>query len=126
MFKSLYQIIAGIICLSFLSACGGVVNNLIRDNRNKKEIITGLNNSVFCLYIIIPGKDGEQPRSERKYSVGTGFLIGPGLMASAFHVQSKAEELSKKLGASSLSLVGFRKLKTGEAIQFPIKIAGAD
>ena len=80
-----------VICLSFFFSCTAQTNNepaLAADKfvskPGNKERIAELNNSVFCISIVVKGT------VRRKFSVGTAFLVGRGLLASALHVQTKA------------------------------------
>ena len=82
----------------------------------KQERIAELNKSVFCISIRLKGKD-----FERKISVGTGFLIAEYLLATAFHVQTRAEELSRYFRASTYTIVAWKRLDADEIIEFPIE-----
>ena len=88
---------------------------------DKKQLISALNDSVFCISVIIKGAD-----YENRYSVGTGFLVGDGLIATAAHVQSKAEELPGKFMKPTSKIVAWKRFVTGEIAQFPIEIASID
>jgi len=118
-----------LICLSFLPSCAQpnqekssavALTNTVA-NLNKKERIAELNDSVFCISVIIKGRD-----YEKRFSVGTGFLIGDGLIASALHVQTKAEEMLEKFEKPTSKIVAWKKFATGEVAQFPIEIAISD
>ncbi len=117
-----------LICLSFLFSCisqnqkesiTALDNSAANQSRNER--IAALNDSVFCISIAVKGKN-----IQGRYSVGTGFLIGEGLIASALHVQSKAEELAKKFENSSYKIISWKKFKTGESVEFPIEITVSD
>lgn len=116
-----------LICFSLFLSCAGAsrkepespINNSAKLSR--KERIAVLNDSVFCISILVKGKN-----FEARYSVGTGFLIGEGLMASALHVQSKVGDLAKKFEKASYQTVGWKKFKTGEFVQFSLQIAASD
>jgi len=117
-----------LICLSFLSSCTSQNKNesvAAFDNAvpklSKKERIAALNDSVFCISIIIKGRN-----VEKRFSVGTGFLIGENLIASAAHVQAKAEEMIRKFEEPTSKIVAWKKFNTGEILQFPVEIAAAD
>lgn len=118
-----------LICLSFLSSCTqpnrGKTSALAPANTvansAKKERIAELNDSVFCISVVIKGRD-----YEKRFSVGTGFLIGEGLIASALHVQTKAEEMFGKFEKPTSKIVAWKKFATGEIAQFPIEIAVSD
>jgi S1-C subfamily serine protease len=117
-----------LICASFFSSCAlqnkqqsVAAHNNTAAKLNKKELIAALNNSVFCISIIIKGKN-----FEKRFSVGTGFLIGEGLIASAFHVQTKAEEMPGKFLKNSSVIVAWKRFETGEVIEIPINIAQSD
>jgi len=126
--KIFRQVFLCLICLSFFSSCalqnknesfaapGETVPKL-----SKKERIAALNDSVFCISVIVKGRD-----FEKRFSVGTGFLVGTGLIASAAHVQTKAVELSGKFERNSSQTVAWKKFDTGEIVQFPIEIAVSD
>ena len=126
--KILRKFFLCLICLSFFSSCtqsnqekSAAAPNNSFSKSGKKERIAALNDSVFCISIAVKGKN-----IQGKYSVGTGFLIGEGLIASALHVQSKALELAKKFGNVSYRVIGWKKFNTGESIEFPIEIAVSD
>ncbi len=87
---------------------------------SKKERIAALNDSVFCISIIIKSRD-----FEKRFSVGTGFLIAEGLIASAAHVQT-AEVVPGLFEKSTSKIVAWKKFNTGEVAQFPIQIAVSD
>jgi len=118
-----------LICLSFLSSCtqsnqeksSAVAPTDAVANLNKKERIAALNDSVFCISVIIKGRD-----YEKRFSVGTGFLVGKGLIASALHVKTKAEEMQEKFEKPNSKIVAWKKFVTGEVAQFPIEIAISD
>jgi S1-C subfamily serine protease len=88
---------------------------------DKKQLIASLNDSIFCISVIIKGAD-----YENRYSVGTGFLVGDGLMATAAHVQSKAKELPGEFMKPTSTIVAWKRFATGEVVQFPIEIAAID
>ena len=126
--KSFCRFLLCFICLSFLFSCSSTnrKNSVASpDNaavhQNKKELIHTLNDSVFCISIIVKGKD-----NEKRFSVGTGFLVGDGLIASALHVQTKAEELFGKFERPPSKIVAWKKFATGEIIEFPVEIAVSD
>jgi len=114
--------------MSFFSSCTlqnknesvAAFNNSVA-KLNKKELIAELNDSVYCISVIIKGRD-----YEKRFSVGTGFLIGEGLIASALHVQTKAEEMLRKFEKPTSKIVAWKKFETGEVAQFPIEIAISD
>jgi len=125
--KNFRQLSICLICLSVLFSC---TNQNRKEpfaafdnsaNQSRKERIAWLNNSVFGISIHVKGKN-----IQGRYSVGTGFLIGENLVASALHVQSKAEELAKKFGKADYQIIGWKKFQTGEYIEFPIEIAVSD
>lgn len=89
-------------------------------NQQKKARIAELNKSVFGISIVVEGKD-----APKKFSIGTGFLIGENLIASALHVQTRGEELGKKFG-TPFKIVGWQMLKTGEFVEFPLEKAVED
>ena len=117
-----------LICLSVFSSCtqpnhekSAAAPSNTAPKLSKKERIAALNDSVFCISIIIKGRD-----YEKRFSVGTGFLIGEGLIASALHVQTKAEEMLGKFEKPTSKIVAWKKFETGEVTQFPIEIAVSD
>ncbi len=115
-----------LICLSFFPpACAPQNNNPtsgeIVQKLNRNELIARLNDSVFCISINVKGRD-----SEKRFSVGTGFLIGENLIASAAHVQTKAVEMLEKFEKNSSTIIAWKKFDTGEIIQFPVEIAASD
>lgn len=93
----------------------------IAARQNKKELIAALNDSVFCISVIVKGKD-----YEKRFSVGTGFLVGENLIATALHVQAKAKELPGEFERPTSKIVAWKKFATGETIQFPVEIAVSD
>ena len=114
-----------LICLSVLSSCKqqeptAAFNNTF-SKLSKKERISALNDSVFCISVVVAGKD-----YEKRFSVGTGFLIGDGLIASAAHVQTKVVELPGKFKGHSSKVIAWKKFNTGEIVEFPIQIAITD
>lgn len=92
-----------------------------RQNLSRKERIAALSNSVFCISILVKGKN-----SEHKYSVGTGFLVGSGLLASAEHVQIKAGQLASDLDKNTYVLVAWKEFENGDRIQFPVELLASD
>lgn len=119
--KIIRQLFLCLICLGLFSSCAPQNKNDSAANANKKELIAVLNNSVFCISVIIKGAD-----YEKRFSVGTGFLIGEGLLASAAHVHTKALEMPGKFGQPTSKIVAWKKLDTGEVAQFPIEVAASD
>jgi len=115
------KILLCLICLSFLSSCTPQNKDESAAKSDKKRLIARLNDSVFCISIIIKGRD-----YEKRFSVGTGFLIGEGLLASAAHVQTKAEEMLGKFKDPTAKIIAWKKFKTGESIEFPIEVAVSD
>lgn len=106
----------------FLLACTNnqSLNSNSAVNQRGKERIAELNRSVFGISISVEGRD-----APKKFSIGTGFLVGENLIASAFHVQTRSEELGRKF-AKNYKIVGWQKLKSGEFIEFPLEIAADD
>lgn len=109
------------ICLGFLASCTPQNKNESAANLGKKQLIARLNDSVFCISVIINSRG-----YEKRFSVGTGFLIGEGLLASAAHVQTKAEEMPGKSEKPASKIVAWKKFNTGETVEFPIQIAALD
>jgi S1-C subfamily serine protease len=114
-------------CLSFLLSSCTARNgqNIIVESsnsavptpqKNKEALVAELNKSVFCISIRVKGKD-----FEKKVSVGTGFLVADNLLATAFHVQTRAEELSRYFRTSTYTLVAWKRLDADEIIEFPIE-----
>lgn len=116
--KFFRRIFLCLILLSVLLSCAPQNKDYSAAKVNRKQLIAALNNSVFCISVIIKGED-----YEKRYSVGTGFLIGKDLIASAAHVQTKAEELPSKFKKSTSKTVAWKKFENGEIAQFPIEIA---
>jgi len=125
--KFVCKLVLCLICLNLFSSCASqnkesfAAFDSTAPRLNKKERIAALNNSVFCISVVAKGRD-----NERRFSVGTGFLVGEGLIASAAHVQTKAEELMGKFGKPTSKIVAWIKFATGEVAQFPIEIAVSD
>ncbi|HEY0427756.1 MAG TPA: serine protease [Pyrinomonadaceae bacterium] len=124
------KIFFGLLCASLLAACTNIVKNetplaAAPDksvvNQNKKERIDALNNSVFCISVRVKGKD-----FNGKYSVGTAFLIGGGLLASALHVQTKAGELAGEFNKGTSQIVAWKTLPSGDYVEFPIELFVSD
>lgn len=87
--------------------------------KSREEIIAELNNSVFCILVVVKGKN-----FERKISVGTGFLISDYQLATAFHVQKRAEELSSYFRTSTYHIIARRRLDAGGGVvEFPIEMS---
>jgi len=119
--KTFPQILLCFVFLIFLSACASQKSDADSAvNQHKKERIAEFNKSVFGISIVVEGKD-----TPKKFSVGTGFLIGENLIASALHVQTRGEELAKKF-EKPFKIVGWQKLKSGEFVEFPIEIIAED
>jgi hypothetical protein len=106
--KFFRRIFLCLICLSVSLSCAARNKEYSAAAVNKKQLIAALNNSVFCISVIIKGAD-----YEKRYSVGTGFLIGDGLIASAAHVQTKAEEMPGKFKRPTSEIVAWKKFETG-------------
>lgn len=102
-----------LICFSLFLSCA--------NHDGRTERIAALNDSVFCISILV-----KEANSEKRISVGTGFLIADNSIASALHVQSKSEEFPKYFKNSSSQLIAWKKFSSGEILQFPIKIAISD
>lgn len=124
--KIFLKILLCYILLSFFPSCAQNVKPKSTEtntaqNLDKKEIISTLNNSVFCISVIVKGID-----FEKRFSVGTGFLIGENLIASAFHVQTKADELPGEFLKNTSRIIAWKQFDTGEILQFPISIAVSD
>lgn len=111
MIKTYAKVFLLLICFGALSC----------EKQSKKERIAALNNSVFCISIIVKTKE-----SEKRVSVGTGFLVADGLLATASHVQPKAEELSKYFQKAPYEIIAWKRFNAGEVLQFPIKLAAKD
>lgn len=86
----------------------------------KKERIAELNNSVFCISIVVKGTD------RGKYSVGTAFLVEGNFLASAEHVSIKAGQLAQEFRNKNYELIAWKTFHTGEYIQFPIELFVSD
>lgn len=117
-----------LLCASLLASCADTGNleslaatdNSI-SNLRKKERIAALNDSVFCISVVVKGKS-----FEGKPSVGTGFIVGNGLLASALHVETKAVELSRTFQKNTSKIVAWKTLRTGERVEFPIELFVSD
>ncbi len=124
--KKLHRFLFCFTCLSLLFSCTNqstkesAVSDNTDSNQRRKERIAELNRSVFGISIVVETKD-----APKKFSVGTGFLIGENMIASALHVQTRAEELAKKF-EKPLKIVGWQKFRTGELLEFPIEVAAED
>lgn len=123
--KNFLTIIFLLLCFGFLSSsCFNQSERQIavesKDSdarqKNKEERAAALNKSVFCISIRIKGRD-----FERKISIGTGFLIDDYLLATAFHVETRAEELSRYFRASTYRIVAWKRLNADEIIEFPVE-----
>lgn len=90
-------------------------------NQSKKDRIAALGKSVFCISIIVKGRN-----FENKYAVGTGFLVGSGWLASAEHVHIKAGQLAKDLHNDAYELVAWKEFENGDYLQFPIELFVSD
>ncbi len=119
-----------LICLSFLTSCTtqGKVEppSAIQQpgpdrTQNKKERIDRLSASVFCISIVSKGNN-----FKNKYSVGTAFLVGKGLLASALHVQAKAGELSKTFKSNEYEMIAWKTFDAVDYIHFPIELFVSD
>jgi S1-C subfamily serine protease len=117
-----------LICASFLLSCAGQ-NNLKSaaapddsiPKQNKTERINALNESVFCISIVAKGKN-----FKNKYSVGTAFLVGNGLLASAFHVHTKAGQLSRVFDKGEYEIIAWKTFDAVEYIHFPVELFVSD
>lgn len=101
-----------IVFSAFLFSCVG---------STKKERIAELNNSVFCISIIVKGKD-----FEKRVSVGTGFLVAENILATAFHIEAKSVELPKYFQNATSQIIAWKRFQNGEILQFPIKLKNSD
>ncbi len=114
------------ICLCFLFSCATpkaesplAANNSV-SKPDKKERIAELNNSVFCISIVVKGTD------RGKYSVGTAFLVEGNLLASAFHVSIKAGQLAQEFRNKNYEIIAWKTFQNGDYIQFPIELFVSD
>jgi S1-C subfamily serine protease len=121
----LRKIILFAICFCLLSCAGAdektVANNVSNQTQTKKERIKTLDESVFCISIAAKGKTFLP-----KDAVGTGFLVGDGLLASALHVQTKAAEMLKYLDKNSYELIAWKTFDAIDYAQFPIELYSFD
>lgn len=117
--KKISQIILCFTLLLYFSACTNQKSNS-DFNQQKKARIAELNQSVFGISIVVEGKN-----APKKFSIGTGFLVGENLITSALHVQTRGEELGKKFG-TPFKIVGWQTLKTGEFVEFSLEKAVED
>ena len=93
-------------------------------NPSKKELISELNNSVFCISIVVKNKSFD----EKRFAVGTGFLVGnsSGYLASALHVETKARQLSETLQKGSFEIIAWKTFDAVDYIQFPVELFLSD
>lgn len=126
-----------LICVSLLvSACENQQSKEIPEKQeklvpaeNRKERIGALNDSVFCISIIVKDKDSAIAKGkslESKFAVGTGFIIGGGYLASALHVEWKAAEMAKQFEKKTYRIVAWKIFPTGELLEFPIELFVSD
>ena len=121
------------LCVSlfaFLVSCARVEPNetaAVRQNDQvsnqiKKERISELNNSVFCISIVVKGKSFD----ERRFAVGTGFLVENGYLATALHVETKARQLSEKFQKGDYEIIAWKTFDAVDYVQFPIELFLSD
>ena len=123
--KNVRIILLCLLCLSFLFSCADrsgreiIVesSNSATSLKSKEERIAALNQSVFCISIFVKGKN-----FEKKVSVGTGFLVAGNLLATAFHVQTRAEELSRYFRTATYKIIAWKRLDAHQIIEFPIEM----
>jgi S1-C subfamily serine protease len=116
-----------LMCAFLFAACAGesknenanAANSASKPNRTER--INALNESVFCISIIAKGKN-----FKNKYSVGTAFLVGNGLLASAFHVQTKAAKLSEVFEKDEYELIAWKTFDAVEYVHFPVELFLSD
>lgn len=120
--KSPGKIFLCALCLCFLFSCAApkaeeplTANNSV-SKVDKKERIAELNNSVFCISIVVKGTD------RGKYSVGTAFLVEGNLLASAYHVSIKAGQLAQEFRNKNYEIIAWKTFQNGDYIQFPIEL----
>lgn len=90
-------------------------------NPTKKERIAELNNSVFCISLLLKGND-----FEKRVSLGTGFLIAENVLASALHVEKKSGEILKYFKSAQSEIIAWKRFQNGEILQFPLKLGKSD
>jgi S1-C subfamily serine protease len=124
--KSYGKIFLCALCFCFSFSCASpkaqepvAANNSV-SKPDKKERIAELNNSVFCISIVVKGTD------RGKYSVGTAFLVEGGLLASAYHVSIKAGQLAQEFTNKNYEIIAWKTFQNGDYIQFPIEIFVSD
>ena len=121
------KILLCLVCAGFSAGCAGETRPETSapgdsaSKPNKKERIKSVQDSVFCISILVKGKN-----FRGKYAVGTGFLVGSGLLASAFHVQPKAAELAKNFEKNTFEMVAWKTFDAVDYIQFPIELLVSD
>lgn len=118
--KIFRQIFVFLICLSYLASCASQ-NKSELSKVDKKKLIARLNDSVFCISVVVKSRE-----SEKRFSVGTGFLVSENLIASAAHVQTKAKELFGKFAKPDTQIVAWKRFAGGEIAQFPVQVAASD
>lgn len=110
-----------LVCLSFLAACAPPNKIEPFAAPDRKNLIARLGDSVFCISVIVKGRD-----YEKRFSVGTGFLVADDLIASAAHVNAKADELPGEFAKPTSEVVAWKRFADGTVVQFPIRIAATD
>ena len=126
-----------LICASFLAAsCATRQSQELPEKsgkfvpvQNRKERIGALNDSVFCISIIVKHKDSVVAKGkslEKKFAVGTGFIVGSGYLASALHVEWKAAQMAKDLKKDTYRIVAWKIFPSGEHLELPIELFVSD
>lgn len=124
------KILLWLIGAGFLAGCAGEMKSENASTattnppsaQNKKERIKALQNSVFCVSLVAGGKN-----FLGKYAVGTAFLVGDGLLASAYHVQTKADNLKKNFEkAAKMEMVAWKTFDAAEYVHIPVELFVSD
>lgn len=125
--KAFRKIFLCAICTGFLVSCASKAVEVAPENSEtnapkigKKQRIAELNNSVFCISIVVKGTD------KGKFSVGTAFLVEGNLLASAEHVSIKAGQLAQEFRNKNYEIIAWKTFQNGDYIQFPVELFVSD
>jgi S1-C subfamily serine protease len=125
-----------LLCASLFASCASEIKNepaIALANSapalSKKDRISALNDAVFCISIIVKDKDSVVVKGkslEKKFAVGTGFIVGGGYLASALHVETKAAQMAKDLEKNTFRIVAWKIFPSGEHLELPIELFVSD